>query len=380
MLDLQKRTWAQIHLDAIAHNYRVIRSHLQPGTKFLGVVKADAYGHGAFQVAALLEKLGCDYLSTATVDEAIALREAGIRAPILLFGYTDPRYTKLLLRYDLTQSVGSAEQAQAYASCAAAQGQTLRVHLKVDSGMGRLGFKSDGEDFPVSEMARTMSLPGLEVEGIFTHFATSELQQDTYTETQLADFLSVVCRVEEIAGRKFAIKHCANSGAVINYKESHLDMVRPGILLYGLYPGEPDPAFPVRPAMELKTRVVQIKSLSPGESVSYGRTFTADEPRTIAVLSIGYADGLFRPLSNRMDMLLHGRRVPQVGNICMDLCMIDVTGLSNVQVGDVVTVFGQDGDQLLSSAEQAARCGTISYEMVCAVSPRVPRVYDGSCT
>ncbi len=372
---MQMRTWAEISLKNIEHNYKAMRARLHHGTRFLGVVKADAYGHGAVQVAGLLQELGCDYLGVAFIDEALHLRENGITLPILIMGYTSPELTHRLLEHNLAQTVYSIEMAEAFSSAAAALGKTLTIHLKADSGMGRLGFKChDGRD-PETDMLRVLQLPGLYAEGIFTHFAVADVSGDPFTEKQFSAFKELVERLEKNAGLKFEIKHCANSGSMINYDWSYVDMIRPGLSLYGLFPDKDTGGLELKPAMALKTRVAQIKAFDAGDTVSYGRVYTAPSKRKIAVITIGYADGLHRVLSDKIDVLLHGKRARQVGRISMDMCMIDVTDIPDAKPGDIVTVFGRDGDAFIPIEEQAALAGTISYELLCAVSPRVPRVY-----
>jgi len=378
MESLQKRAWAEVSLDNIAHNYNAIRERLPEGCRFLAVVKTNAYGHGARRVAELCENLGADYLAATSIDDATQMRSWGIKAPILIFGYTQPEYTEILIRKRLTQTVDCLETARAYSEIASRIGQKLKVHIKIDTGMGRLGFVCHGDRNSEQELLETISLPGLDVEGIFTHLAASDMHNDEYTKMQIEAFSSTVRRLEEKGGIRFKLRHCANSGAVINYRKSAcFDMVRPGIMLYGLYPGRDRGDIELRPAMELKTRVVSVKELSPGDSVSYGCTFTAEKPTKIAVLSIGYGDGLHRVLSGKMDVLINGRRAHQIGRICMDFCMVDVTGIP-CSVGDVATIFGRDGDEYISLDEVAEKAGTISYEITCALNERVPRVYIGS--
>ena len=371
-----ERTWAEIDLSAIVHNMNAMKAKLRPGTRFLGVVKADAYGHGAVRVARALEDAGCDYLAVATVGELRQLRDGGIALPVLILGYTPPEVTHKLLELDATQAVSSLEMARALSDGAVKLGQKLKVHLALDSGMGRFGAVChDGRD-ATEEYAAILSLPGLDVEGVFTHFAVSdEPDGGDYTRAQYEAFTSQVERLEEISGRRFKIKHCTNSGAMVHYTEMQLDMVRPGIALYGCFPGAEEEGLSLRETMSLKTRVAQVKDLKAGDSVSYGRTFTADRDMRIAVLCIGYADGLHRAGSGKASYLLRGRRVRQIGRICMDLCMVDVTDVPDAAPGDIVTVFGRDGDDFVSIEEAAAAAGTISYEVMCAVSARVPRVY-----
>lgn len=364
------RTWAEIDLESIAHNYKIIREHIPEQCRFLAAVKADAYGHGSLPISRLLQELGADYLAVATLSEAIELREGNITVPILIFGGTHPSRTGELIRYGLTQTVYDADLARAFSREAKALGRALKIHLKIDSGMGRLGLDS------IDGLIGAMALPYLDIEGIFTHFAVSDEEEGgAYTRAQFNTFTSLVSELQAITRHSFGIRHCACSGAVINYPYTHLNMVRPGIALYGAYSGILPKDFSLKPAMELKTRISQIKLLEPGASVSYGRTYTATERRRIAVIPIGYADGLLRTLSGRMDVLVGGVRAKQIGRICMDMCMIDITDIPHVSAGDVVTIFGKDGDGFISVNEQARAADTISYELLCSVSRRVPRLY-----
>ena len=371
-----ERTWAEIDLGAITDNYRAMRAALKPETKFLGVVKADAYGHGAAEIARVLQECGCDYLAVAALSEAAALREAGISLPILILGYTAPENTETLINYGITQSVSALTPAREMSERAERLGKKLRVHLALDSGMGRFGAVCHGGRDATGEYAEILRLPGLEAEGIFTHFAVSdEPDGEAFTKMQYEAFTAQISRLEGISGHKFKIRHCVNSGAMVNCKEMQLDMVRPGVALYGCYPGAEEKGLFLRETMELKTRIAQIKELLPGDTVSYGRTWTAQRDCTIAVLPIGYADGLQRCLSGKLEVLLRGVRVKQVGRICMDLCMVDVTDVPEVQPGDVATIFGIGQDGSPTAAELADWADTIPYEILCAVSPRVPRIY-----
>lgn len=377
-MDLKKRTWAEINLDNIEHNVREMKAQLKEGTRFLGVVKANAYGHGAVQVASVLEEIGiCDYLAVATSNEAFQLRENGMKLPILILGCSPLADAEAIIQNDITQAVPDMETAKAFSEAAVKLGKNAKVHLKADSGMGRIGFIChDGRD-PHAVMLEIMKLPGLDVEGIFTHFSVSDTpSEQEYTDAQYKAFTNLIDELEKDSGKKFKIRHCANSGAMVSHPDKYLDMVRPGICLYGIYPGPDRGVINLKPVMELKTRIVHIKEeVEPGYSISYGRTYKAPAKRKIAVLPIGYADGLHRVLSNQLEVLVHGKRVKQVGRICMDMCMIDVTDIEDVKVGDVVTIFGQDGEAFVSVDELAEKASTISYELVCAVSPRVPRVY-----
>lgn len=374
MDELTKRTWAEISLKAIEHNYREMRSKLPAGCRFLALIKANAYGHGALPVAAMLEKAGCDYFAVACVDEAEELRSAGIRTPILILGYSPREYVARLAGESVTQAVSSLETARAYSDALSGTGLTLKIHIKLETGMGRTGFDVKRGD--VSEVLELLKLPNLEVEGIFTHFAVSdEPSKEEYTRAQLSAFTSAVERIEAESGHTFKIKHCTNSGAMINYPRTYMDMVRPGVALYGMYPADERGDVELIPAMQLKSRVYAITEHPAGDCISYGCTYTAPRDVRLAVIPIGYADGLHRVLSNKAEFLLHGKRVRQVGRICMDMCMVDVTDLDGVNVGDTVTIFGKDGDAVLPVEELAKKADTINYEIVCDVSPRVSRVY-----
>ena len=371
MNDQTKRTWAEISLGAIEHNYREMRAQLPAGCRFLGVVKADAYGHGAIPVAKLLESIGADYLAVACLDEARQLRSAGIQLPILILGFTPAEYAKELAQLRITQAVGSADAARALSEHLAGSGLTLKVHLKLETGMGRTGFRAyEGAD--LTEAVQSLLLPNLDAEGVFTHFCVSDGDESVrdYTYTQFARFKAGFEEIEKRSGKVFAIHHCTNSGAMLSFPETYLDMVRPGVLLYGMYPGPDRERLQLIPAMTLKSRVAYIEHHEPGDTISYGRTYTVEKPSDIAVIPIGYADGLHRMLSNKLQVCVNGHVVRQVGRICMDMCMLDVTGL-DVASGDEVEIFGRT----MSIDDVADKAETIHYELTCAVSPRVPRVY-----
>ena len=368
-----RRTWAEIDLDALAHNYQQARRRVGPGVKYLGVVKADAYGHGAVQVARKLEQLGTDYLAVSSLDEARELREGGIGAPILILGHTPPSMVPQLIEYRITQTVSARAKAEEYSAAARVCGGTLKVHIKVDTGMSRLGFLvRDGHfDGGVEAIAQSCQLPNLEVEGIFTHFAASDEDDgasEAYTREQFGVFVKVI---DALAARgcTFAIRHCANSGALARYPEMYLDMVRPGIALYGV--GADAERLDLRPVMSLKSSVSTIKVFDPDTDISYGRTVRTGKKTRVGVLPIGYADGFFRGLSNRMAVVTDRGPAPILGRICMDMCMVDLSDLPDVHVGDAVEIFGQRQrvDDL------AALLDTIPYELTCAVSKRVPRLY-----
>ena len=368
-----RRTWAEIDLDALAHNYRRARELTGSGVRYLGVVKADAYGHGAVQVAEHLEELGADYLAVSSLDEARELRHGGISASILILGHTPPEMVPELIRYHITQAVSAQAKAEEYSAAAAACGGTLKVHIKVDTGMSRLGFLVRGDHFEggVAAIAASCALPGLEAEGIFTHFAVSDEDDadcEAYTRDQFALFTRVLDALAE-RGRTFAIRHCANSGALARYPEMYLDMVRPGIALYGV--GADAQRLGLLPVMTLKSSVSTIKIFDPDTDISYGRTYRTEGKARVGVLPIGYADGLFRGLSNRLSVVTEQGMAPIRGRICMDMTMVDLTGLPEVKVGSEVEIFGrrQSVDHLAQILD------TIPYELLCAVSKRVPRVY-----
>jgi len=368
------RTWAEIDLDALGHNYRALRNMAPEQTRFLGLVKANAYGHGAVPVAKKLEALGADMLAVACVAEAKELRRAGISLPILCLGQSDPELAPLLLEYDVTQTVEDLETGKALSEAAVAAGKTLKIHVKLDTGMSRLGFLWDPEGDNIrllDDVAALCALPGLEAEGIFTHFAAAD-GNEVYTMEQLTRYLDAKAALEK-RGVRFPIYHCGASGAVLNYPCTHMDMIRPGIALYGYYPvpemeGLDGPG--LKPVMAVKSRIAAVRDLPAGACVSYGCTATLERDSRLAVVPIGYGDGYPRSLSNRMHMRVHGVDCPIVGRVCMDMCMLDVTDLPEVKAGDVAEVYGP------GLTERAAElAGTIVYELVCDLTARIPRVY-----
>ena len=368
-----RRTWAEIDLDALEHNYHLVRKMTGPSVKYLGVVKADAYGHGAVQISRKLEELGADYLAVSSLDEARELRHCGIRVPILILGHTPPDMVPQLIQYNITQTVSAKAKAEEYHAAAAACGGTLKVHIKVDTGMSRLGYLIQGDHFEggVKAIAESCSLSHLEAEGIFTHFSVSDEDDEAskqYTREQFELFCRVLSALEE-QGTAFAIRHCANSGAWARYPEMYLDMVRPGIALYGA--GVDAERLGLKPVMALKSCVSTIKIFDPDTDIGYGRMFHTTEKTRIGVLPIGYADGLFRGLSNRISVQASCGPAPILGRICMDMTMVNLAGLTDVHVGDAVALFGSS-----QRVDRLAEClNTISYELTCAVSKRVPRLY-----
>ena len=373
---LLKRTWAEVDLSSLQHNFEVLTKNLPDGCRFLGVVKADAYGHGAVPVARELEKLGAGYLAVSNFEEALQLRRSEISLPILILGYTPPEYAREEAALSITQEVHSLEYGRELSRALAGTDQQLKIHMKVDTGMSRLGFFAYGRPETLPELLELSGLPGLHTEGIFMHFAVSDTPaEDDYTQLQHDRFLEVVKGLEE-QGVRPEIVHCANSGAAIAYPAFAHDMIRPGIATYGLDPsGDLRGMADLQPLMSLKTTVAAIRPFPAGVTVSYGRTYETPGERIIAVCPVGYADGLPRRLSGQTSFLLRGRRAPQVGRICMDMCMIDITDIPEVQVGDTVTLVGRDGDLENTWDEWADQLETISYELVCGISKRVPRLY-----
>ena len=369
-----KRTWAEIDLDALTHNYHVLRERVGKDVKFLGVVKADAYGHGSVQVSRVLQELGADYLAVSSIDEAIELRHNNITMPILILGHTPKEQVSQLIKYHITQAVTCKAKALEYSDEAVRCNGTLKIHIKVDTGMSRLGYLCDGDYFEngVEGICEGCSLPGLDAEGIFTHFAVSDEpgeQYRAYTKHQFELFMDVIQQVEKRLGRKFKIRHCANTGAVARYPETWLDMVRPGLLLYGY--GEFANELGLRPVMSLKTTVSTIKTYPAGTAISYGGIYVTTQKTRMGVIPYGYADGFFRSLSNKCHLMTAEGPVPQRGKICMDMCMIDLTDKMGVDVGSEIEIFGKQ-NSINTLAELA---GTIPYELTCAVSKRVPRFY-----
>ena len=364
------RTWVEISLKTLEHNYREIRSHLPENCELLGICKANSYGHGAVRVAQLLQHLGCKWIAVNNYDEAEELRAAGISTEILLLSPQPANIAVDLAELDVTQSISSLAYAERLNRHLEGSEYRLKAHIKLETGMGRTGFDAMDSSH-VEDMLTSMQLPNLDVTGIFTHMAVADVPGDPFNDLQFARFMATIRELETRSGRKFRLRHCANSGAVINYPEMALDMVRPGLLLYGQYPGPNKNGFDLRPAMQLRSRVCEITMHHKGDTISYGRTFTCDRDMRLAVLPVGYADGLLRALSGKMEFMLRGHRVRQVGRICMDMCMLDITDYPDIRVGDVATVFGKDP----TATEQAEKAGTISYELLCAVSQRVPRVY-----
>ena len=379
MAEFLKRTWAEIDVDAVGHNYRAIRAHVTPDAKIMSIVKADAYGHGVEEIARALAALGSDWFGVSNLEEARELRGFGITAPILILGYTPPDAAAELARDKYAQTIYSLDHAQALARTARQAGCHVDVHVKVDTGMNRLGFPCLGglhDESELSDLVAACHLPGLNPQGIFTHFAVADEGKAgrDFTGKQFRAFTSTVEALMR-RGITFALRHCCNSAGLLAYPEMHLDLVRPGIILYGLPPSRHlDAALPLRPVMQLKSVIAMVKEISPGDTVSYGRTYTAKAPMRVATVPIGYADGYLRCLSSRAFMLVAGQRCKILGRVCMDQLVLDVTDIPGVIPGMKVTAFGRDGEGLITALDVADWAETIDYEIVCSVSKRVPRV------
>lgn len=370
----QRPTWVEIDLSAIANNTRRIAEIVGPDVRILASLKADAYGHGAIKAAHTVLHNGASMLGVATVSEAKPLREAGIRAPILIFGYTPPWQMREAAHLDLTVTLYAQEAAQALSRAATALHKQVRVHVKVDTGMGRLGIRAEELDEIVRLVEAIHELPGIELEGIFTHFATADALDSTYARKQLMRFQRVLQAIEEKHLRPPLI-HAANSAAMLALPEARFDMVRPGIALYGLDPSD-EVRLPAgfRPALAFKTQVAQVKVVPAGEGISYGSTFVTTRPTTVATLPVGYADGFRRGPANWGSVLIHEQEAPLLGRVCMDQCMVDVSHIPQVRVGDEVVLIGRQGKASLTAEEVARRLGTIHYEVVAELLARVPRV------
>lgn len=372
-MTLEYATCAWVDLGAIRDNLLAIRAAVGPDRGILIAVKADGYGHGAVAVSRMAEATGtAQWLGVATVPEAWQLRNAGVGLPILKFGPTFSWELAGAIEADLTLAVCSSEEAVAAGKAARAAGRTVAVHLKVDSGMGRVGVTPA----QVPDLARLVTgTSGLSLEGVFTHLPVSDAADPTWTRDQIDRFRAAADAVQQEAGRRLLV-HCANSGAVLAHESGWMDLVRPGIMIYGFRPAPETPAtIPLRAAMTLRTRVSFVKRVAAGTSIGYGRTWIAPADTHIATISVGYADGFNRLFSNRGRVLIRGCSHPVVGRVCMDQTMVDLGPTTDVQVGDEVVLMGRDGDQEIPCEEWAAVLGTIPYEVTCQINPRVPRIH-----
>ncbi|MBC8015775.1 MAG: alanine racemase [Sporomusaceae bacterium] len=365
----ERPVWAEIDLGAIAYNVGQIRKITAGSTQICAVIKADAYGHGAVEVARTVLQAGADRLAVAIVSEALELRQAGFRVPILLLGHTPVSQAAIVVDHDLTQTIYSMDLAQALSGAAAAAGKIVNVHIKIDTGMGRIGIRPED----AGEFAEAVSaLPGIKIEGVFSHLATADSYDKSFAYEQYQRFMEGLQYIKAKAIH-IPIRHLANSAAILDLPQTHLDMVRPGIILYGLWPSdEMDQTLELRPAMKFKAQVGFIKDMAAHTSVSYGRSYFTERPARIATLPVGYADGWSRLLAGKAQVLVRGQRAPLVGRVCMDQCMIDVSNIPGAAEGDEALLFGGAD---LPVEEVASFMGTINYEIVCMVGKRVPRLY-----
>lgn len=366
------RTWEEVDLNALVHNFDAARKHIPQGVQMAAVIKADAYGHGAVRIARELSGRA-DRYAVATADEAVQLREAGIRTPVFLLSPTPEACFFELLRYDIESTVASVEEAEAVCAYAASRGKEVSLHIAVDTGMGRLGLPWEQA---AERIAQICALPGGRVVGLFSHFAAADTLDTAYANLQADRFARVSEEIKR-RGLHIPLLHISNSAALMG-RQDYYDMVRQGVILYGLLPSREVDMHrlePLQPVMSLKTHVTFLKTVPAGTPVSYGMTYVTQAPMRIATLAIGYADGLPRHLSNKGYVLLHGQRAPIVGRVCMDQVMVDVTHIPQVKEWDVATVIGRDGEDCITADDIAELSGTIGYEIVCLIAPRVPRVY-----
>ncbi len=366
--------WAEINLDHLIHNMKEIRKHVGKETKIAAVVKANGYGHGALEIAGVLLENGADMLAVSSINEAVEIRKKFKKAQTLVLGYTPTEDMEDAIRYGIIQTIYSYEQAEKYSCVAERIGMGISFHIKIDSGMNRIGFITDKAS--LEEIIKISQLPNIKINGIFSHFAVADEENKSFSIAQYDKFTNFIHEMEK-ENIKIPITHISNSAGIVDLPEMNLDMVRPGIILYGLYPSSEikQKKLNIKPVMSLKTRISHVKTIHEKGGVSYGLKHMAEKGDKIATIPIGYADGYTRLLSNKGKVLVKGKRVPVVGTICMDQCMIDVSKIEDVQVGDEVILFGSDGRNTLYVEELAKKIGTINYEVICMIGRRVPRVY-----
>ena len=376
MLEQYQRVYATVDLDAICANMEQMRQNISPDTKIMGVLKADGYGHGAVPIGKELEKLDFVFgYATATPEEAMILRAAGLRKPILILGYTFSYSYEEMIKNDIRITVFCEEALDAIAECAEKLGIKARIHIKVDTGMGRIGIFPDDTGFAFVKKA--LSCDMVEVEGLFTHFAKADETDKAYTKMQFDRFSQFCERIKNEMDYHIPIKHCSNSAGIIDLQETNMDMVRAGIALYGLWPSDEvhkDRIF-LSPALSLKSRIIYCKEIEKGSSVSYGGTYMAAKKMRIATIPVGYADGYPRGLSNKGYVLIHGKKAPIIGRICMDQFMVDIDAIPEAKVGTEVTLIGKDGDMQITLEELGETSGRFHYEFACNLGKRIPRVY-----
>lgn len=373
-LDYMNRVYLRIDLDKICNNINEVIKKVGKDTKVLAVVKGDAYGHGAIEVTKALSEIGTYGFAVATVGEALALRRAGITKPILILDFVFPNQFETIIRNDIMLTIFQYGIAKELNEAAVQMGTTAHIHIKVDTGMGRIGYIPDEKS--IDEICRIAQLPNIEIDGIFTHFACADMVDKTSMNNQYEKFRDFVEKLEA-RGINIPIKHVCNSAAIIDKDDNFLNLVRSGIVTYGLYPSEDvhKENLHVEPAMELHSVVINIKTIHKGDTVSYGSTYVAEKPTVIATIPVGYADGYPRLLSGKGSVLIHGKRAKIVGRVCMDQFMVDVTDIPDVSIGDNVTLIGRDGDDCITCEEIGDISGRFNYEFLCCINRRVPRVY-----
>ena len=375
-LESYQRVWAEVDLDAIWENMVHMKENIAENTKILAVIKTDGYGHGGVPIAKMLEQL--DFMfgyAAATYEEAHVLREAGVKKPILILGYTFPYCYEELIREEIRPAVYRRDTVEELAAAAAKVGQKAKVHIKVDTGMGRIGITPDEEGL---EFVRFLiEHPELEVEGIFTHFAKSDETDKTSANHQLELFQNFIDKIQTELGITIPVKHCSNSAAILEMPQANMDMVRAGITTYGLYPSEEvsKDIVPLRAAMSLYSHIVYCKTIHAGQSVSYGGLFTATKDTRVATIPVGYGDGYPRSLSGKGYVLIHGKKAPILGRVCMDQFMVDISEIPEAMEGDKVTLLGMDGTERITAEELGELSGRFNYEFVCDLGKRIPRVY-----
>lgn len=364
-----RQVWAEVNLQTLRENYFKLQAYTQ--SEMMPIVKADAYGHGLIPVVKTLIACGARRFGVALLEEALEIKEVFPELTVMVIGATDLEQSDTLVREGIIPSIFQLSQAQALSDAAVKQNQTAKLHIKLDTGMNRIGFR----EADLAKILKISALPNLFIEGIFTHFATSDQSDLSFAREQLKRFEGLYAKLKS-SGLKIPIRHAANSAAILQFPESHFELVRPGIALYGLSPSaQVGGNVGLEPVMSWKAKVSNVKSIKTGETVSYGRTFQAAYPTCVATIPVGYADGLRRALSNHGEMLIHGKRSMMIGRVCMDQTMLEVTKIKKVNVGDVVTILGKDGYEQITATEMADWLGTISYEVICGISKRVPRIY-----
>jgi len=371
-----ERVYATVNLDVIRANCENMKKNIAQDTKMIGVIKTDGYGHGAIPIAKELEPI--EYFlgfATATVEEALLLRKSGIRKPILILGYTFPYCYEDLIEQEIRPAVFRIDQAKTLSECAEDMQKNCKIHIKVDTGMSRIGIRPD--DSGIDFMREVLALPNIEVEGIFTHFARADEIDKTAAIDQMTKFKTFITRVKEELGYEIHVKHCSNSAGIIELKDANMDVVRAGVTIYGMWPSEEvrKDIVPLKPALQLYSHIVYIKDLEPGRAISYGGTYQVTNPIKVATIPVGYGDGYPRGLSNKGYVLIHGKKAPILGRVCMDQFMVDVTNIPEVIEGELVTLIGTDGDATITIEELGTLSGRFNYELACDLGKRIPRVY-----